>query len=76
MNCDEVLVPCFTYCQSDYRGLKAEGSAQGTVTGVDAPDNSGGTAASVASLRERVDEVCRDGKCWSVDDQRRTVRGL
>ena len=33
-----------------------------------------GTATSADSLRARIDEVKRGGKCWSVDDQRRKVR--
>lgn len=83
---EAVLVPCFTNCKSDYRGLKSDMQAYESLEVIAAraseaaradaavavtPD---GTATSADSLRARIDEVKRGGKCWSVDDQRRKVR--
>ena len=87
---EAVLVPCFTNCKSDYRGLKADGIAGNDADSLEAIAQRAsaaaradaaanvtpdGTAGSAESLRERISAVERGGKCWSVDDQRIRIRG-
>lgn len=83
---EAVMVPCFTKCPSTYKGTKdalsmrqklrfAEDEASDArLVAALAELTPDGTALSQASLSQRGEAVGKNGKCWSVDEERLAKR--